>query len=79
MLLYRVVACINISRRTIFDARIGFELKEGYVITFKFATIDVVERGDKPWPKMVLPGLPELIQKVGNIERDLVNRKFQKV
>jgi hypothetical protein len=59
----------NISRRTIFDARIGFELKEGYAITFKFATIDVVEH----WPKMILPSSPELIQKVGDMERDLEN------
>jgi hypothetical protein len=75
LLLYNAVACINISRRTIFDARIGFEIKEGYAITFEFATIDVVEN----WPKMILPSSPELIQKVGDMERDLVNRKFQKI
>ena len=79
LLLCSVVVCINIFCRTIFDARIGFELKEGYAITFEFATIDVVERGDKPWPKMVLPSSPELIQKVGDMERDLENRKFQKI
>jgi hypothetical protein len=72
LLLYSVVACINIFRRTIFDARIGFELKEGYAITFEFATADVVERGEKPWPKMVLPSSPDM-------ERDLENRKFQKI
>jgi hypothetical protein len=44
LLLYSVVACINIFRRTIFDARIGFELKEGYAITFEFATADVITR-----------------------------------
>jgi len=60
---------------TIFDARIGFELKEGYAITFEFATIDVVEN----WPKMILLSSPELIQKVGDMERDLENRKFQKI
>jgi hypothetical protein len=74
-LLYSAVACINISYRTIFDARIGFELKEGYAITFEFATIDVVEK----WPKMMLPSSAELIQKVGDMERDLENRKFQKI
>ena len=75
LLRYSVVACINIFRRTIFDARIGFELKEVYAITFEFATADVV----KNWPKMVLPSSPELIQKVGDMERDLENRKFQKI
>ncbi len=75
LLLYSVIVCINIFRRTIFDARIGFELKEGYAITFEFATADVI----KTWPKMVLPSSPELIQKVGDMERDLENRKFQKI
>ena len=56
-LLYNAVAYINICFRTIFDARIGFEIMEGYAITFEFATIDVVET----WPKMILPGLLELI------------------
>jgi len=48
---------------------------EGYAITFEFATIDVVET----WPKMILPGSPELIQKVGDMQRDLENRRFQKI
>merc|ERR1712098_933154 len=64
---------------TIFDARIGFELKEGYAITFEFATADVIKNGIKTWPKMVLPSSPELIQKVGDMERDLEKRKFQKI
>merc|ERR1712093_113440 len=63
---------------TIFDARIGFELKEGYATTFEFATADVIKNGIKTWPKMVLPSSPELIQKVGDMERDLEKRKFQK-
>ncbi len=75
MLLYIAVACPNTSRRTIFDTRIGFEIKEGYAITFEFATIDVV----KNWPKMVLPSSQELIQVVGDMESDLVDRKFQKI
>ncbi|KAG4425785.1 hypothetical protein IFR04_000992 [Cadophora malorum] len=60
---------------TIFDARIGFELKEGYAITFEFATADVI----KTWPKIVLPSSPELIQKVGDMERDLETRRPQRV
>lgn len=76
VLLYSgVVASINMCRRTIFDARIGFELKEGYAITFEFATADVI----KTWPKIVLPSSPELIQKVGDMERDLETRRPQRV
>jgi hypothetical protein len=61
LLLYNIVAYINIFRKTIFDARISFKLKEGYAITFKFAIANIVERGEKPWPKIVLPSLLELI------------------
>jgi hypothetical protein len=57
LLLYNVIAYINIFRKTIFDARIGFELKEGYAITFEFATIDIV----KNWLKIVLSSSLELI------------------
>jgi hypothetical protein len=73
LLLCSVVVCINNFRRTIFDAQIGFELKEEYVIIFEFAIIDVVKRGDKPWLKMVLLSSLELIQKVRDIERNLEN------
>ena len=48
LLLYSVVAYINIFRKTIFNARISFELKEGYAIIFEFAIADIVERGEKP-------------------------------
>jgi hypothetical protein len=73
LLLYIAVACSNISHRIIFDARIGFEIKKGYAITFEFATINVVEK----WPKMILPSSLELIQKVADMESDLVNRKIR--
>ncbi len=61
LLLYSIVACINIFHRTIFNARISFELKEGYTITFEFVIANIVEQGEKPWPKMVLLSLLELI------------------
>jgi hypothetical protein len=48
LLLYSIVIYINIFRRIIFDTRISFKLKEGYIITFEFAIINVVEQGDKP-------------------------------
>jgi hypothetical protein len=48
---------------------------EGYAITFEFATIDIIET----WPKMILPGSPKLIQKVKDMQRDLENRRFQKI
>lgn len=75
LLFYTAVAHINISDRTIFDARVGFEIKEGYAITVEFVTIDVVEK----WPKMILPSSEELIQKVKDMEKDLADRKFGKI
>jgi hypothetical protein len=56
-LFYNTVIYINICFRIIFDTRIGFEIMEGYIIIFEFAIIDIVEI----WPKIILPGLPELI------------------
>lgn len=44
----------------ILDARLGLELKQGYAITFVFATEDVLGK----WPAMFLPNLPLLKQKV---------------
>ncbi len=61
LLLYSVVIYINIFCRIIFNTRISFELKKEYIITFKFTTADIVEQGEKPWLKMVLLSLLELI------------------
>jgi len=46
-LLYNAIAYINICFKTIFDARISFEIIEGYAITFEFAIADIVKRGEK--------------------------------
>lgn len=55
-----VITSANEWRRAVLDGRIGFELNEGYAITFEFATVDVVER----WPKLTLPNTPGLAEKV---------------
>jgi len=60
---------------TIFDARIGFELKEGYAITFEFATADIIETRHQ----IILPNLPKLVQKVEDMRRSLVNLNFHKI
>lgn len=49
-------------RKVMVDARLGLELKQGYAITFVFATENVLNK----WPPMFLPNLPELQQKVRN-------------
>jgi hypothetical protein len=64
--------CFDTSRRAIFDARISFEIKQGYAITFEFATVDVVEK----WPKMNLPDTPGLAQKVANMESSKIRISF---
>ena len=57
----------------IFDARLGIELKKGYVIAFLFATEDVVSK----WPPMLLPDLPGLAEKVRNeMESDKIGVNF---
>ncbi|KAI8710401.1 hypothetical protein NCS52_01576700 [Fusarium sp. LHS14.1] len=57
----------------IFDARVGFEIKLGYAITFEFATVDVVEK----WPKMILPNTPKLAEKVADMERPKIRLNFE--
>ncbi|KAI1496548.1 hypothetical protein F5X99DRAFT_422024 [Biscogniauxia marginata] len=44
----------------LFDARINLEIKQGFAITFVFATEDVLAK----WPPMTLPNLPALQRKV---------------
>ncbi|PVH69048.1 hypothetical protein DL98DRAFT_506210 [Cadophora sp. DSE1049] len=56
----------------IFDARISFEIKQGYAITFEFATADVVEK----WEKMNLPDTPGLAQKVADMESSKIRMNF---
>jgi len=48
----------------IMDARLGFEIKAGYAITFMFGTEDVVAS----WPKIVLPNSAALVKKIETME-----------
>jgi hypothetical protein len=64
--------CSDTSRSAIFDARISFEIKQGYAITFEFATVDIVEK----WPKMNLPYIPGLAQKVADMESSQIRINF---
>ncbi|KAH7151931.1 hypothetical protein B0J13DRAFT_582863 [Dactylonectria estremocensis] len=49
----------------ILDARLCFEIKQGYAITFMFATEDVVAK----WAKIVLPHSTTLADKVAQMEK----------
>jgi hypothetical protein len=55
---------LNKSCRAILDARLAFEIKDGFTITSAFATWDEV----KTWAKMLLPRSPELAAKVTEME-----------
>lgn len=50
--------------RVILDARVCFEIKQGYTMTFMFATEDVLVK----WPKIVLPDSTILRDQVAKIE-----------
>jgi hypothetical protein len=54
------------------DARLCTEIKEGYAITFIFATDDVVAT----WPKLLLPNSPELIRAVVKMETEHIKINF---
>jgi hypothetical protein len=58
-----------------FDARIGFELEEGYAITFGFATGGY----NQELAKDSSSELTRVDTKGGGIESDLENRKFKKI
>lgn len=73
LLPYIEVACSDIPHRAICDSRTRFEIKAGYAIIFEFATPDIVVR----WQKMKLPSSPELIKKVEDMEKDLVNKRIR--
>lgn len=46
------------------DARLGFEIRNGYAVTFMFGTEDVVAS----WPKITLPNSAALVEKVEVME-----------
>ncbi|AEO57119.1 hypothetical protein MYCTH_2056329 [Thermothelomyces thermophilus ATCC 42464] len=50
----------------ILDARLGFEIKEGYAITFLYATDEVIAN----WAKIVLPYSKALVEKVSDMEKE---------
>ncbi|KAH6705875.1 hypothetical protein EV126DRAFT_178783 [Verticillium dahliae] len=54
------------------DARLGFEIKEGYAITFLFATEEVVAK----WAKIVLPNSEDLKRKVADMRRPNIDLNF---
>jgi hypothetical protein len=55
---------LNKSCRVILDARLAFEIKDGFTITSAFTTEDEL----KTWAKMFLPRSPELAAKVTEME-----------
>jgi alpha-glucuronidase len=50
----------------VLDARLGFEIKEGYAITFLFAVDEVIAN----WAKIVLPYSERLVEKVSNMKKE---------
>lgn len=57
---------------TILDARLQFVIEEGFAIAFEFATPEVIET----WPKMYLPDIPELKQKVADMGSSKIRTNF---
>jgi len=55
---------LNKSCKAILDARLAFEIKDGFTITSAFATEDEV----KTWATILLPRSPELAAKVTEME-----------
>ncbi|KAJ5389788.1 uncharacterized protein N7496_000856 [Penicillium cataractarum] len=51
---------------TIQDARVAFEIKKGTPIATVFATRDVITR----WAKVVLPGSPQISEKIAELQRE---------
>jgi len=56
----------------VLDSRIGYEIKEGYVIAFEFATEDLI----KSWKKMILPDSRTLRDKVTNMGSERIGINF---
>ena len=52
------------SSRVILDARLGFQIKRGYAITFLYATDEALAK----WKKIVLPYSAGLERRVADIE-----------
>ncbi|KAI0388406.1 hypothetical protein F5Y17DRAFT_452932 [Xylariaceae sp. FL0594] len=52
----------------ILDARLGFEIKQGYAITFLFAVDEVVAK----WAKIILPYSEGLAKKVADMEKESI-------
>lgn len=65
-------SCADRGCRVILDARLGFETKQGYAITFMFATDEVLTG----WPKMVLPNSPGLVGKVVDMDSPKIGMNF---
>lgn len=57
--------------RVILDARVDYEMKEGYAITFEFATDDIIN----DWSKMVVP--PKLGQKVARMQTEMIRVNYE--
>ena len=62
----------NASNRAILDARLSFEIKEGFAIMFAFTTEDEL----KTWTKMFLPNSPEFVRKVAEMESTNIGVNF---
>ncbi|KAF1840118.1 uncharacterized protein K460DRAFT_410724 [Cucurbitaria berberidis CBS 394.84] len=54
------------------DPRLCMESRKGYTITFMFATEELFTN----WPKMLLSDLPELREKVANMESTRISMNF---
>jgi hypothetical protein len=67
----RPLLCSDVVR-VILDARVGFEILKGYVITFEFATYDIANR----WKKMILPHSAMLEKKVQDMQNEDIGVNF---
>ncbi|KAK8144788.1 hypothetical protein G3M48_005346 [Beauveria asiatica] len=64
--------CFDEGGLVILDARIKYEIKTGYAITFELGTEDLV----RDWPKMELPKLEVLERKVASMQSAEVQLNF---
>ena len=66
---------VLISCRVILDARLGREILEGYAITVIFMTEELLARSKVP--KMLLPNLPGLKEKVADMQSEKIRLNFE--
>lgn len=63
----------------VLDARVGYEMKEGYPIVLEYGTEELVMGSEavRGWEKMKLPKRTELLKLIADMENPQVGFNFQ--